>query len=517
MDLLNNALEYLKSGLSIAPTKNNQKNPALISWTKYQTVKPTVEEVTQWFSDKDVTGIGVFCGEVSNLIIVDDDSYKKGNPLELSSPLEVKTATGGRHIYFKYSPGINSRNFNTDKHDFEVRSNGVFCVMPPSIALNKNGELGEYTWSRREGLFEDLPLVPVNDLPGYLETKQTTSLDLSELVKAPLGTQHHNFRDICNSELGRHKEQEWESIVYPNLRRIAAEFDPPHPEYRVEKMIQDCSDFIRSKRFNFEEPQKLTKLVVGRKEDKAIEIVAPSTGFPKLDSIIGGIVPTRLYVLSGDTNVGKTSFAANFSVNLAKQGRRVLYFSLEPGNRIVDYLSSVYYEIEFQAIREYYTPDEIDVYTKDQVDSIDDLVKIVKRLNRYDLVVVDHIGYFTNFNNKSKVEAEGIVLKQLYQLAITKKCAVMVIAHTRKDSGDKPNMNDISGSGAFKQDTTDVLMLARDKDERDPMGVTYLNTGYIIVSKTKSGPNGTVKVEFMERSAKLYDFDQRRTEWTPPF
>lgn len=71
-----------------------------------------------------------------------------------------------------------------------------------------------------------------------------------------------------------------------------------------------------------------------------------STGFEVLDSVLGGGLYTGLYFMGAESGIGKTSFLLQLSDNIAKQGKDVLYFTLEMGKRelIAKSLSRVAYE-----------------------------------------------------------------------------------------------------------------------------------------------------------------------------
>ena len=69
-------------------------------------------------------------------------------------------------------------------------------------------------------------------------------------------------------------------------------------------------------------------------------------------------------------------------------------------------------------------------------------------------------------------------------------------------------MSAISGSAAFSQDATDVLIVVRKKDETDPLEIKYINEGYIAVHKTKAGPNGAAPIRFVEGSALIIEEEE---------
>ena len=276
---------------------------------------------------------------------------------------------------------------------------------------------------------------------------------------------------------------------------------------------------IRDKKDPVSLPLTLEEIKEERLKERELEKVAPSTGLPELDYIIRGFIPGHLYTITGETGIGKSSLASNFAVNVAKQeGKRVLYVSLEPDTTIIEFIASVYHDKRFKDL----TPEDlelsglpIDVYKKDEINSVEKMVEIIEKLPRYDLVIIDHIGYFIT-SQHNWIQQQSNAIKKLVSIAKSKMCAVMIIAHLRKRGrGEKetvPTPDDIAGSGAFKQDSTEVIILTRDKDPTDPDKIKYLNTGKIYVVKTKVGANGSFKIIFSDKGARIYTEEMERVE-----
>lgn len=269
-------------------------------------------------------------------------------------------------------------------------------------------------------------------------------------------------------------------------------------------------------------PRPLREVIERRILDRDIESQAPSTGYPRLDSMIKGFIPGRLYTMTGETNVGKTAMACNFAYRVSQQGGRVLYFALEPDRTIVDYLVSIHHEKPFSQITnddlDSYENDFIHVYGSEQVRGIETLVDAVDRLDRYDLVIIDHIGYFVKTNTSNFYAEQGNVLKQLALLSQRKASAIMLIAHLNKSASITPDnwipgMNQISGSSAFKQDSDDVLIVAREPKETGMKGVTIFgDEGVIAVAKTKAGKGGYCPVVFVDGTAAIVDKEKQMAE-----
>lgn len=509
-DLQKHAALYRDFGWNLVPLYNYTKNPAPYAWKKFETEKMTSEDFDAWYDDENLTGIGVVTGEISGITAVDEDSYKAdGMSFHLSSPLVAESANGGRHYYFRFNPDVKTTGFRKGVN-LEVKSSGGFIVLPPSKVYKKDNEtLGQYVWiSNNIKSFDELPTLDQAEMTPYMPSPDVEKVNLLDLLDAPLGEQHTSLRDFTNRMLWRFEPTEWERLAYPSIRSEAKNFDPPHPEWRVEKLIHDCSKWNLERRNEKIAPNSTLAIASERLKELALEKIAPSTGFAKLDEIIKGFIPSHLYTLTGHTNVGKTSVACNFATNVTAQGKRVLYFALEPGNTVVDYLATARTGKQFNELTEEditYLDPNLHIYTKDKVKDLDTLVAVVRKLERYDLVIVDHIGYFITSTGNTNQEQSNVV-KKLALLAKEKSSAIMLIAHLRKGTSDNPTMDDISGSGSFKQDSTEVLAVARDKKPtEDERNVEYLASGVIKVLKTKAGPEGWIPIEFTHKSARILE------------
>lgn len=258
------------------------------------------------------------------------------------------------------------------------------------------------------------------------------------------------------------------------------------------------------------QPRGLGEIKKARMVEREFEKGAPSTGYPDLDNLVKGFIPGHLYTVTGETNVGKTSIACNFAVKVAFQMKKVLYIALEPENSVIEYIASVYHDKRFDELTDEDLDLDalsIDVLGKEDVSTTQQLVDVIESFDRYDLVIVDHVGYFIQSQNNWLQEQSNMV-KLFAGLAKKNQCALLLIAHLRKrGKNDKknytPSISDISGSGAFGQDSTDVMIVTRRMATDDPGEVRYADSGRLYVVKTKSGPNGFMDLCFSERKANI--------------
>lgn len=488
------ATEYSKKGLVVVPIVKGQKHPA-IDWKKYQNQRPTDEELKTWFENKDV-GIGLITGKLSGIVVVDEDSYKKtGSDLKLNTPLRVLTGGGGKHYYFKYQDGV-TNTVNQSKA-VDIRGEGGLVVIPPTIHPSGN----QYRWDKTgEVDIKNLPTIDENFLSQIIDhQRKGEKINISNYLSVEEGGRNNSLHKIACSIRNKYKRDEAIAI----LAGINNGYNPPLEDFEFQQVINSAFNFVESnppqklhdKFVQTMTPETIKEVGERRIAERVLEKDAPSTGFPELDKSIKGFIPKHLIVLSGETNCGKTALCCNFAERLAKQGRNILYFALEPDTTVVDYLATIRTKKTFDKLT------DSDIVFDDggkikivmNVQTYESLAEIItKQEERFDLIVIDHIGYFANGENK--VQQESILLKQLAKFANDQKSTIIVIAHPRKrlvkekdnKTYDVLDINDIAGSASFKQDADEILILARRIEKQDEFTSKYSNEGKIVIKKTKS-------------------------------
>jgi len=285
---------------------------------------------------------------------------------------------------------------------------------------------------------------------------------------------------------------EYNQIIYELSDRDRTEKNRENKNKETSKTIAD--------------PVSLLSVLPSYLEFIELKKFAPSSGYQALDEIMGGIVPTTLVTFFANTNVGKTNFVSNIVASLLSQQKTVLYFALEPRYKILQILTTIMLDKTYKEIEE--DPENLITqalsnypncyfYTKEDFKDINQIIEKIKELPRYDAIVIDHMGYFTNLPNAdSQTSVESYVINQLASIAYNAKTCILNIVHTNKAAQGKNELSigDIKGSSSISQDSTDIIVI-----ERETEGVE----GNIKVLKTKNGPVGAFKVNFSINSAKI--------------
>ncbi|MEM1532302.1 MAG: bifunctional DNA primase/polymerase [Nitrososphaerota archaeon] len=184
--------KYLELGFSIIPVKPLDKSPA-VKWKEYEYRKPSGEEVSKWMRLWRMGyNVGVICGEVSDLAVIDLDIYNNPavkNLIDVEKlsreTFVVKTPSGGWHIYLRLR-NKSYASFNVmsgGKALVEVRGNGRYVLAPPSVAVSKlTGKPEPY-----EPVSHSMKVMEVGDDLGELllkKLKEKLGIDADVRVEA---------------------------------------------------------------------------------------------------------------------------------------------------------------------------------------------------------------------------------------------------------------------------------------------------------------------------------------------
>ena len=182
---LSEALRYASAGLRVLPLRPGRKIPLLSDWPQKATTN--AETIKKWWEETPTANIGIATGRGSGVIVLDIDTKagKKGEAhleeLEkkfgvLPLTYEVRTGSGGRHLYFSYPEGVvipSQKPFP----DVEVKSDGSQVVAPPSSCVGvEKGHDAPYSFLDN-GFKGDPPELPerwIRALAKRDERPQTT-------------------------------------------------------------------------------------------------------------------------------------------------------------------------------------------------------------------------------------------------------------------------------------------------------------------------------------------------------
>lgn len=250
-----------------------------------------------------------------------------------------------------------------------------------------------------------------------------------------------------------------------------------------------------------------------------------STGFPGLDDTLGGgLVSEGLITLAARPGIGKSVMALAIADNVAANGGRVLYESLEMSReqlwaRRVAKKAGVSYSLllngqfareknakeQWQSVtRAIGVVSNLDVIINDQNAKLDDIERHVRAAGKLDLVIIDHMGFI--IPDKANAElywTTTMVSHRLKHLAKATGIPVLMLCQLNRASEQRldkrPNLADLRNSGAIEEDSDAVIGLYREDyyKPRDEQPKPWEpQTMEVITLKNRHGQTGTNYFDF---------------------
>lgn len=215
---------------------------------------------------------------------------------------------------------------------------------------------------------------------------------------------------------------------------------------------------------------------LGQKRDTGI-----STGFFRLDLRLGGLRKASYTVLAGRSGHGKTDFALNVALKVAKRGTRVLYLSMEmTREQLMDRIASNITLIDSMKIRDNtLSADEIakiacalDAIAKKTKLFIDEgtnltFADIEAKCLKFkpEILFIDHLGLVKG-NKKTQWENQFEISQELRQLANRMGIAVFALvqqsSRAEKAKDKTAIMSDVKGTDGIANDADAVMFITAD-------------------------------------------------------
>ena len=260
-----------------------------------------------------------------------------------------------------------------------------------------------------------------------------------------------------------------------------------------------------------------------------------STGLRDLDKKINGLNKSDLFLIAARPAMGKTAFALNLALNVAKKyNKTVACFSLEMSReQLTMRLLANESFVELGKLltgklsEEEWTKLAMASAALSQTDlRVDDNPSITvaeinakcRRLDNLGLVVIDYLqlmqgsGYGKASDNRVNVVSD--ISRSLKIMA--KELNVPVICLSQLSRGPegrtdkRPMLSDLRESGAIEQDADEVIFLYRDEyynENTEEKGVAEC-----IVAKNRHGEVGTVKLQWVGQYQTFADREWKHAE-----
>ncbi len=260
-----------------------------------------------------------------------------------------------------------------------------------------------------------------------------------------------------------------------------------------------------------------------------------STGLRDLDTKINGLNKSDLLLIAARPAMGKTSFALNIGLNVAKKYHKtVAFFSLEmsreqlamrlmSGESFVDSQKMATGKLSEEEWEKLCLASAALSQTDIRVDdnpsiTVAEMNAKLRRVEDLGLVIIDYLQLMTGSGygkaGENRVQVVGDISRSLKimakELNVPVICLSQLSRAVESRTDKRPIMSDLRESGAIEQDADAILFLYRD-DYYNPNSEEK-NVAECIVSKNRHGETGTVKLQWLPQYTTFADREWKHAD-----
>ncbi len=272
--------------------------------------------------------------------------------------------------------------------------------------------------------------------------------------------------------------------------------------------------------------------ITGKDKDKYL---GAKSGFSALDSFTTGLNRSDLILIAARPGMGKTSFAMNIALNVAKRqkDKAVAVFNLEmTKSQLVSRLLSTEAMVESQKLRTGKLSKQDWVNLAMGAESLRSLPMLVddsaamtvqqikaklRRVKNLGLVVIDYLQLMdSSLKTDNRVLIVSDITRQLKNMAKELDVPVILLSQLNRDvekrQEKKPQLSDLRESGSIEQDADIVLFLYRDDYyNKDAVG-EGASVAICTVAKNRHGETGDVKLIWDGQFTRFSNMETEKSE-----
>ncbi len=256
-------------------------------------------------------------------------------------------------------------------------------------------------------------------------------------------------------------------------------------------------------------------------------------GIKDFDDIAGGLQGSELCIIGARPSVGKTAFACQIALNVAKLGYSVGIVSLEMSNtklstRILSQISGLeYWKIDR---RKFNGQDEISIindsiennyhlpiyFTEKTGVTINDIrAKVMKAKHdrKLDIVFIDYLGLIEPEKANNREQEISKISRGLKLLSMELEMPIVVLAQLNRETETnkhKPKLSNLRDSGSIEQDADVVMFIHSDFKAgilEDKNGNSTEHQRDLIVAKYRNGYTKDIQLGWNGEFMKFTQFD----------
>jgi replicative DNA helicase len=246
-------------------------------------------------------------------------------------------------------------------------------------------------------------------------------------------------------------------------------------------------------------------------------------GIVTLDEALGPIMPGELAIIAARTGCGKTSLATQWAEHAAKQGRPVLFVSLEMRDaELVKRMLCSRAGIDSRDLRSGKLSQEVRAGLVNAVLSVGSLplrlwsppsaslgeiravARHAKATGGLGLIVIDYIGLVRPDDRRlPRYEQVSAISADLKVMAKELEAPVIALAQLNREAdGNEPKLSHLRESGSIEQDADSVLLIHHPHYE-GPADPATARGVHVIIAKHRHGETGKVRLLWLPRETRF--------------
>lgn len=368
--------------------------------------------------------------------------------------------------------------------------------------------------------------------PEYLDDEiakaifENYSSDLLEISKKT-GIEFKYLIELSNNIVRGYQFKAYAEKIFDNWKSKKKDELIKQPINK--KLLQELNKIEDTKLFTNYQIEDISKLFLKKAERqyKGEKTEMLETGFNGLNKIIEGFDKSELIFLAGSAGMGKTTLAINFAYNIAKNNKKVLFFSLEMKEieiheRLVKHITEIGYfrnmtYADFEKITKISKAiqERLMLKVNDLNLTLEQMYNVILD-EKPELVIIDHLNILTTSERfKTELERLEYQTRRLKEMAKEFNIPIICLCQLNRSNSDRevkfPTLSDLRGSGSIEQDANLVLFVYRPEyfllqakpDETSKKYIKweedynyYKGKAKIVVAKNRRGATGEIMTVF---------------------
>jgi replicative DNA helicase len=274
------------------------------------------------------------------------------------------------------------------------------------------------------------------------------------------------------------------------------------------------------------------------------------TGFSVLNRQLDEFRSSGLYVISGDTRIGKTTFILSLINKILSQETPIGLVSLEmTKTQLLTKLIAINTEIPFSKLsrednfeinedekitnaHSRFNNDHLQIHTpyKRTIADIYTLIKQLKKENKIRILFIDDI-HKIQIDSKSRIYAInreqeiGFIARELKRIALEFNIPIIAISQQNRNPNNVmemiyPKLSDLRDSGSIENEADAVIFIVRQCVYgllQDNEGNNTQSIAELKILKNKFGPTDTIKINFYDHIPKFSEIEYNYSDQNQSF